>query len=106
MQQAQTLNILVSVGIKTREEARMDLGLAREGRGEREIGSQRLKTRPCAGAETRPVWQRQGRHPSQWVIGRRRRSNLIVLTVGGGGRTAGGVCDARLLGHVPEKAWT
>ena len=31
LQQAQTLNILVSAGIKTREEARADLGLAPEG---------------------------------------------------------------------------
>jgi len=33
LQQAQTLNILVSAGIKTREEARADLGLALEGKG-------------------------------------------------------------------------
>ncbi len=33
LQQAQTLNILVSAGIKTREEARADLGLAPEGTG-------------------------------------------------------------------------
>jgi hypothetical protein len=31
LQQAQTLNILVAAGIKTREEARADLGLAPEG---------------------------------------------------------------------------
>ena len=36
LQQAQTLNILVSAGIKTREEARAELGLGRgEGGGER-----------------------------------------------------------------------
>ena len=33
LQQAQTLNILVSAGIKTREEARADLGLAAAGGG-------------------------------------------------------------------------
>jgi hypothetical protein len=33
LEQAQTLNILVSAGIKTRDEARADLGLAPEGKG-------------------------------------------------------------------------
>ena len=48
LQQAQTLNILVSAGIKTREEARAELGLGgegRAGRGAREVQSQPRRTR-------------------------------------------------------------
>jgi capsid protein len=38
LQQAQTLNILVGAGIKTRDEARADLGLAPEGGATPSIG--------------------------------------------------------------------
>ncbi|MBV9290349.1 MAG: hypothetical protein JO288_21455, partial [Hyphomicrobiales bacterium] len=42
LQQAQTLQILVSAGIKTREEARAELGLGGEGKAGREAGPQGL----------------------------------------------------------------
>jgi hypothetical protein len=74
LEQAQTLEILVSAGIKTREEARADLGLGAEGRrspsgtlGTRYWGSitrittsaggsqrQTMRLRPGAGRDLRP----------------------------------------------------
>jgi hypothetical protein len=50
LQQAQTLQILVSAGIKTREEARADLGLAPVG-GKRRAPA---LTDPCASADAPP----------------------------------------------------
>ena len=50
LQQAQTLQILVSAGIKTREEARADLGLAPAG----VKGPAPALTDPCASADAPP----------------------------------------------------
>ena len=46
LQQAQTLNILVSAGIKTREEARAELGLGGRGQGGPWPGAGEVQSQP------------------------------------------------------------
>ena len=62
LQQAQTLNILVSAGIKTREEARAELGLGGEGkagRRAREVQSQSRRARAVHdGGQCGRAWRR------------------------------------------------
>ena len=60
LQQAQTLQILVSAGIKTREEARAELGL--EGRRRAQGWGSSTRTTTSAGGSRQPAapWQTRG----------------------------------------------
>src|SRR5271166_2046172 len=63
LEQAQTLQILVSAGIKTREEARADLGLGAGGRRHRVKGAAKVQSARRAGAVR--DGGRSGRHRGQ-----------------------------------------